>query len=490
MRGGFIYVLSVGVCSGIACALVFGFGILFASFCIVGAVLCMLLKSRSPSMLLLSAGLCAAALGLLRTDIFLQAQQQETLPNYIGHTATIAGVVASDPDKRETSLRVAVAVHRIDTQKADGTLLVVLPRETKIFFNDQVEVHGKITAPQTFETNTGHIFDYPSYLRVQGISALMQYATLNSVMSGGLSLQGTLFSIKHRFEQSLERLLPEPDASLMEGILLGERRGIPRDLTQEFVTSGLVHVVVLSGYNISVVSEATMRLFSFLPRTLGFSFGGITILLFALMTGAGATTVRAVIMGLIAILARYAHRPTAALRALVVAAAGMALWNPLALLFDPSFILSVLATFGLIVFSPTIEKKLTWIPEKFGLRSIAASTISVQLFVLPALLYFTGMLSFFALPANMLALPVVSFAMLGGFIAGSLGLLHSALGLIPGIFADLLLRWMMLVAHITAALPFAYITIPQFSAWIVAAAYVPLTWFALRLYNASQSRPN
>jgi competence protein ComEC len=490
MRGGVIYAVSIGICAGITCALIFGFGTTLAVFFIVAAVLCVVLRQQNPKILLLAAGLCAAALGLLRTDIFLQAQHQEVLPHYIGQTATVTGVVASDPDKRETSLRVAVTVHRIDTKKADGTLLVVLPRETKIFFHDQLEVEGKIIAPQTFETNTGHIFDYPSYLRVQGISALMQYATLDTVVSGSFSLQGTLFSIKHRFERSLERLLPEPDASLMEGILLGERRGIPSDLTQDFVTSGLVHVVVLSGYNISVVSEATMRLFSFLPRTLGFSFGGITMLLFALMTGAGATTVRASIMGLIAILARYAHRPTAALRALASAAAGMALWNPLVLLFDPSFILSVLATFGLIAFSPAIEKKLTWIPEKFGLRSIAASTISVQLFVLPALLYFTGMLSFMALPANILALPVVSFAMLGGFIAGSLGLLHPALGFIPGIFTDLLLRWMMLVAHTAATLPFAYVTIPQFSAWIVATAYAPLTWFALRLYNANQSHSN
>jgi len=100
-----------------------------------------------------------------------------------------------------------------------------------------------------------------------------------------------------------------------------------------------------------------------LPRSLVYVLGFVAIVLFALMTGGGAATVRAVIMGAIAIVARYLRRPQAALRALVVAAVAMALWNPLAPFYDNGFILSVLATFGLITLSPYIERKLRAFPR-------------------------------------------------------------------------------------------------------------------------------
>ena len=188
-------------------------------------------------------------------------------------------------------------------------------------------------------------------------------------------------------------------------------------------------------------------------------------------------------MALIAILGRYLERPNDALRALLCAVVVMVLWNPLSTLYDPSFILSVLATFGLITISPSVENKLKWIPEKFGMRSIAASTIAVQIFVLPALLYFTGILSFVSLPANILALPVVSLAMLFSFISGMLALLHPLLGFIPAVLADILLRWMIVIAHAATAIPFSSTVVAQFSPWLAAACYIPLTAFAIYLYS-------
>jgi len=264
--------------------------------------------------------------------------------------------------------------------------------------------------------------------------------------------------------------------------LLGEKRGMPDALNHAFIVSGLVHVVVLSGYNISVVAEWVMRALAFLPQALGLSLGGAVIVLFALMTGGSSTAVRACLMSLVAILGRYLQRPTSAMRSLLAAAVAMALWNPLSTLYDPSFILSVLATFGLITLSSTVENKLKWLPEKFGVRSIAASTISVQIYVLPALLYFTGVLSFVSLPANILALPVVSLAMLLSFIAGMLALISPILAFLPGVAADLLLRWMIFVAQTATAIPFSSTIVAQFSPWIIAACYVPLTALAIHLY--------
>jgi competence protein ComEC len=103
-------------------------------------------------------------------------------------------------------------------------------------------------------------------------------------------------------------------------------------------------------------------------------------------------------------------------------------------------------------------------------------------YVLPALLYFTGVFSLVALPANILALPVVPAAMLFGFIAGLLGMIHPLLALVPGLLADLLLRWMLFVATTAASLPLSSFIAPTFPVWLAIAVYLPLTFVALRIY--------
>ena len=432
---------------------------------------------------MLAAGLSAAVLGIARSGIFLYAESQETLPQYLGASALVRGRVAADPERRATSLHVTLAVETLNGEGASGKLLVLLPREEELSYGDHVEVRGLLEEPQAFETEGGRLFDYPGYLRAKGISAVMRYATLRSHETGSWSPRGALFSLKHSFEHSLEKAFLEPQGSLLEGLLLGEKRGLPQELSEAFVRSGLIHVVVLSGYNIAIVASAVFYVFSFLPLALSSALGGLSIFLFALLTGGGAATVRATLMALIAILARYMNRPAAALRALALAAAGMALWNPLSLLSDTGFVLSVLATFGLITFSPYFEGKLGFLPKRLGLRSIAASTLAVQLYVLPALLYFTGVFSAVSLPANILALPAVSVAMFFGFFAALLNFASFYLAFPLALIADLLLRWMLFVAQTAAAVPFGAGIVPAFPAWLAVAAYVPLTWLALSLYK-------
>jgi len=430
-------------------------------------------------------------LGVVRTQLHLADFEQRSLAPYVGK-AVVEGRVVDDPDRRDTSLRVVVEVEKVnDTPLAkgrQGKLIAILPRDEQIAYGDHVVLKGSVVLPERFETNTGRLFDYPKYLEVRGISAMMKYASVETDARGSFSLVGMLFSTKHLFERALEKVFVEPQGALAEGILLGEKRGLPDELSQAFIISGLVHVVVLSGYNISIVAEWMMRAFAFLPKTLGLASGGVVIILFALMTGGSATAVRACIMALIAIVGRYLERPYDALRGLVAAVVLMVLWNPLSTLYDPSFILSVLATFGLITISPTVEEKLKFITEKFGLRSIAASTISVQLYVLPALLYFTGVLSFVSLPANIIALPVVSLAMLMSFASGMLALVHPLIAFVPAIIADLLLRWMIVVAQVATAIPFSSTTIAAFPAWVAAIFYIPLTVFAIWLLQRNASR--
>jgi competence protein ComEC len=430
------------------------------------------------------AFLLGAALGV--RGWFALSAEAPTLLQFAGTPAVVSGTVADDPDMRATAVRAVIRVSEINSTPAEGTILAVLPRDTELQYGDRITVRGVLEEPQSFETNTGRTFDYPGYLRARGISLIMDHASVRETTEGSAGILRSLYALKHYFERALERVMQEPQASLMEGLLLGEKSGLPQALTQAFVLAGLIHIVVLSGYNIGVVAEWVLRLFAlFLPRKVALAGAAAVIVLFALMAGGGMATVRAALMGLLAVLARYLNRPAAALRALAVAVAAMLLYNPL-ILFDVGFILSVLATFGLITLAPWVERYLSWLPAG-GVRSTAATTIAVQLYVLPALLYFTGVLSFVSFPINILVLPGVPLAMLLGFLAGLLALAHPYLALLPALCADMLLRAIIWIAQTAASLPLAAAVVPAFPAWIALLIYVPITALAMWCYLYSSA---
>jgi competence protein ComEC len=396
--------------------------------------------------------------------------------------AVVEGAVVDDPEYRAQALRAVIQVSRVNGKEEEGRVLAVLPRDTPLAYGDSVSVRGELQKPEPFATDTGRTFDYPGYLETRGISLLVPRAEMREMREGEWSLMRALFSVKHVFKRALERVMDEPNVSLMEGLLLGEKSGLPKELTAAFVMTGLIHIVVLSGYNIGVVAEWTIRLMELLLRRRGaLVAAGVVIVLFALLAGGGMATIRACLMGVIALLARYLNRPLAAMRALVVAAAGMALYNPL-VLFDVGFILSILATFGLIALSPFVESKLLFVPQG-ALRATAATTIAVQLFVLPALLYFTGVLSLVAVPLNVVVLPLVPLAMLSGFLSGLLSLVHPYLAFLPTLFSDMLLGGVIFVTQAAAALPLSAVVVPAFPLWVALFIYAPLCVFAISTYR-------
>jgi len=487
--GAFLYTLAFGLVAGVSVSLIFNLGIgwvlLCVSWALVFAAFGTLMRNRV--LLLVAIGLVALTLGLVRGDLFLYKESQETINVFTGN-AEVVGVIASDPVLSGAHVQANVAVASINGTLAHGMLLAFLPPYSLPVYGQGVVLSGTLATPASFVGDNGNIFDYPTYLRVQGVSMLLNQAQLQSTTPAELSIQSALFTLKHAFDASIKRTLPEPEASLLNGIMLGERRGLPKALTDAFIVAGLIHIVILSGYSMSVVSEGMLRGLGFLPRRAQMFFAALGMILFVLMTGAAPTTVRACAMALVALVARYLHRTALALRSLAAVAAAMVLWNPPLILGDASFFTSVLATFGLIVFAPSIERMLVRVPERFEMRAIITSTIAVQIFALPALLYFTGNLSLLSVPTNLLVLPLLPLVMIFGLITGLLSFINTALAFVPALIISLLLQWILLVAHTVQALPFSAVSLTAFPLWLALLIYVPLTAVAVYLLRQQQQR--
>lgn len=421
------------------------------------------------------------AVGVLFFGILFGAARTELVPKSlpaefekaVGTEQRIEGRVVADPDIRENSQRLTVEV---ESERGKTNVLVVAPLFPKVSYGEVVHATGLLTLPEPFETTGGRVFRYDRFLAKDGIFSVMENARVEVVASRTgffYGVRGALSDFKFEGLRALASALPEPQASLAGGLILGGKQGLGKDVLQDFITVGLVHIVVLSGYNVMIVAEAILRLFGFLSKRWATGLATLTILLFVLASGAGAASIRAGIMAAIALYGRASGRTYDAFRALLVAGVAMLLWNPLVLAYDPGFQLSFVATLGLIFGAPILERWFASIPVKF-LREILSSTVAAQIAVLPLLLYQNGLFSLVALPANMLVLPVVPLAMLLSAIAGVAGLVLPTIASFFGVPAYAVLSYITGVVEIAANVPFAAISLPAFPFLLVVVSYVLL----------------
>jgi competence protein ComEC len=429
--------------------------------------------------LLVALLLSAAALGAGRTMLAPHALPQH-FAQYVGGDATFEGVVVRNPDVRETSERITV---RVAEAGETTSVLAVIPLYPPVLYGDRVRISGEAATPEPFDTDGGRTFRYDHYLEKDGIFLIMPRASVTVIAPpSGLLMKtfGFLYSITHAFARGIEAALPEPHAGLAEGLLTGGKQGLGKSLLDAFTVSGLVQIVVLSGYNVAVVADAVMKGLSFLPRRLAFGAAGFGIMLFVIASGSGSSAVRAGIMACLALYARGSGRTYDALRGLAAALLLMLVWNPFFLAFDPGFQLSAAATLGLILGTPVIEPYVARYVKSAFWREGIATTTAAQAFVLPLLLYQTGNLSLVSFVTNLLAMPAVPAAMAASLFAGTAGVIVPAFAPAFGLPAYALLSYLIAIAKSAAALPLAHFVIPSFPFALVALMYA-LLFYALAL---------
>lgn len=210
-----------------------------------------------------------------------------------------------------------------------------------------------------------------------------------------------------RFEQTL----PEPEASLAAGILLGVRRRMPTEFYNELVNTGTLHIIAASGFNVMVVGGAMIAIFSrVIGRAGGIAVGVVGIWLYVLLAVASASVVRAGIMGSLTLMAFYWGRVAEAKKLFGMAAGGMLLVNPLYIV-DVGFQLSIAATWGLLYLGPILDARLKTDHLKI-VKEYLVPTLAASVATAPIILYHFGRVSVLSPWVNLLVLPVVPLTML------------------------------------------------------------------------------
>lgn len=216
--------------------------------------------------------------------------------------------------------------------------------------------------------------------------------------------------------------MPHDEATLISGILYGDQ-DLSKEQRDAFVASGLMHIVAVSGSNVTIV----VQVISFcllgvgLRRRHAFLVTSVALVLFVGFVGGAPSVMRAAFMGWLLLVGREVGRIVSPFRLLLVAATILLLLDPWQLLFSASFALSFLAMWGILAWPPVFERALSSLPTWFGIRQTMAMTLGATIMTAPYLAWSFGRLTLLGLLSNLLALPLIPFAMGTGAVAAMWG---------------------------------------------------------------------
>ncbi len=325
---------------------------------------------------------------------------------YFGQKVTIIGRIQDDPAYADNGqLEAYVGDVEIVPSRAGSVANILLPGRLRLRGYSLSLVRGdRLQATGTLRDGFG------SY------TASMYYAQI-TVLQHSSDWAGYM---RRKFQAGLYNALPDPQASIAFGLLVGARSGLPKSLNNQLAAVGLMHLVAVSGYNLTILVRASRKLSSMLSPIAGFLLASTLIVGFLLVTGFSASIVRAAIVSGLSLLAAYYGREVNPMVLLTLSAAITVLLNPMYIWGDLGWYLSFLAFFGILGLAPVLLAR--YKTERLW-RQILIETMSAIVMTTPLIMYSFGRVSAIAPLSNVVVLPTIPFAMLFSFLGGVAGML-------------------------------------------------------------------
>lgn len=397
----------------------------------------------------------------------------------------VTGTLVEPPDYRDNYTNLRLQVTSVDTGDGDlpanGLLLARVSNNQTFRYGDILRLRGSLKTPPENED-----FSYRDYLAAQHIHSYMSNAEVTVLPGrGGSPVYAALFDFKEKALANIYRLFPDPESSLMAGILLGVDTGLTQDLQQAFKNTGTAHIIAISGFNISIIAGLFVTFFSrFFGSRRGMLLAVIAIIFYTVLVGGDAAVVRAALMGSLALFAKEVGRRQAALNTLLAVALFMCLWNPL-YLWDVGFQLSFFATLGLILYADPFSQFANGIITRYFPASAAEKfaslfsefvllTLAAQVTTIPIMAYHFQRISLVSFLANPFILPAQPAVMILGGLAVLLSLVWFPLGQIAAWVTWPFVVYTIRMVEIFDRVPHGTIFLGELSIWFVILVYAVL----------------
>lgn len=414
------------------------------------------LFSFSLVTLLFSLGLCV---GIVRQQLV-----EEKIKYACEYTCSFEAVVVSSSEtKDEYQIFSVRPIHDDDRKMYDIEIRSALYPRHEI--GETLMVSGKVSVPKVIMSHdaskNNRAFDYTSYLRTKNIGSEMFYPHIEVIDTEAHEVLHILGRWKDKLIMRIDRYVSAPESSIASGMLFGSST-ISRELLQTFRTTGVSHIVVLSGFNLVIVIVSILFVFTFLPLVLRIVLAFAFVTIFVMMVGGSPSIVRAMLMAFISLLAMLVGRSYVARQALIVSLFLIVMYEPYSLMYDVSLHLSFLATAGLVYMSEPFHLFLKSYSD--SVRSplsgeLFITTLSAYFATLPYIMYTFGTVSVYALVVNMIVVPMVPLAMLLSFLVIMSSYVSFTVATLFGFLSTSVVAFMIWTVRWFEELPFASISI-------------------------------
>ena len=408
--------------------------------------------------------LVACLTGLLVGGARLEAIDRGALHAHPGERVRVDGFVAGVPRRNGSEIGM-----RVDSP--EGRVLVVAPEPLgDLPVGSEIGAEGTLETPEPWRA---------AYLRRQGIAMTLRTDRIESRPGRRGGLTGWIDQVRERAEQALGHGMPEREAALARGFVLGEDDRIDQRTREDFQRSNLTHLLAVSGENVILLCVLAWPLLALLGLTLRARLVGALCLIaiYVPVTGAGPSIQRAGVMGAAGLIAALADRPRSRWYAVLLAAAITLAINPRAD-GDVGWQLSFAAVIGIMLWARRLAAAIGGGTDRSSARRALAEAVAVTasatVATAPLMAEAFDQFSPAALPANVLAAPAVAPAMWLGMLTGIGGQLP-LLPVEPLNWIDsLCLAYIAQIAHWLAAPKWALLTVHLRTIWSVAGAYAVL----------------
>ncbi len=312
-------------------------------------------------------------------------------------------------------------------------------------------------------------FDYNNYLNSKGIPGIIvsyEGDSLNILKNEQHFISSLIFSARKVIDRRIHDLFEPETAGLLRGLLLADRSEIDFELKTQFINSGVIHVLAVSGLHVGYILLIFIFLFgrfNIYLRTILISLGLVS---FMIITGVPPSVFRATVMALIILIAFISNRSTNLINSISLAAIIILLVDP-AEIYNPGFQLSFSAVLSIAIIYPIIEKQITYlkISNRFirGIILFVSVSLSAQIGTLPFTLAYFGKLSVIALLANLIVIPAIGIVIALAFTSLFVSVISFTVASYFVVMNDLVTSFLFSIISFTGNLDYSFIWIPDYS---------------------------